>query len=136
MADRYAIATIIQDNEGKVLLAQRGPAAKSQQGRWENMGGGVGEGEDPKAAAVREAREELGVEVSVEEELLNYVPPADEHGTVWHTIVYRAVVINGTPSIQELDKCSALQWFAKSELRDVALTNYTAEDFRRLGWLV
>lgn len=60
----------MSDNE-EVLLMKRGPKAKgSEQGKWENCGGGVEKGEQAHVAAFREVREELGVEVSIDRELL------------------------------------------------------------------
>jgi len=54
-------ALALVDVDGRVLIARR-PAGKAMAGLWEFPGGKVGEGETPEAAAIREAREELGVE--------------------------------------------------------------------------
>ncbi|MGH7330454.1 MAG: (deoxy)nucleoside triphosphate pyrophosphohydrolase, partial [Polyangiaceae bacterium] len=49
-----------------VLLTQR-KAGAHLEGMWEFPGGKVEPGEDPRAALVRELREELGIEVNVGE---------------------------------------------------------------------
>lgn len=55
------VAAVIERADGAFLLAQR-PAGKVCAGWWEFPGGKVQEGEDPRAALVRELREELGIE--------------------------------------------------------------------------
>ena len=50
------------DSDGRVLLAQR-PPGKSMAGLWEFPGGKIETGERPEDSLIREAREELGIEV-------------------------------------------------------------------------
>jgi 8-oxo-dGTP diphosphatase len=57
-----AAAIVIQG--GKVLLTQRKKDSHLE-GLWEFPGGKIEAGEDPRAALVRELREELGVETEV-----------------------------------------------------------------------
>ena len=56
------VAAALTDAEGRVLMARR-PAGKQHAGLWEFPGGKVEPDETPKAALVRELREELGVEI-------------------------------------------------------------------------
>lgn len=49
--------------EGQYIMQQRSLKAHFYAGKWDVTGGGVQAGETPVDAAVREAREELGVEV-------------------------------------------------------------------------
>jgi 8-oxo-dGTP diphosphatase len=58
-------AAMIRDDR-RVLLAQR-PQGKSMAGLWELPGGKVEPGESPEAALVRELREELSVEVELDD---------------------------------------------------------------------
>ena len=55
-------AVALVDSDGRVLLAQR-PEGKSLAGLWEFPGGKLDAGESPEDAAIRELREELGIEV-------------------------------------------------------------------------
>ena len=55
-------ALALIDGDGRVLLARR-PAGKAMAGLWEFPGGKVEAGETPEAAVIREAREELGIDI-------------------------------------------------------------------------
>ncbi len=56
------VAAAVIERPGEFLLAQR-PAGKPYPGYWEFPGGKIEAGEDPRAALVRELREELGIVV-------------------------------------------------------------------------
>ena len=55
-------AIAIVDVDGRVLLGQR-PEGKSMAGMWEFPGGKVEDGETPEVAIIREAEEELGLDI-------------------------------------------------------------------------
>jgi 8-oxo-dGTP diphosphatase len=57
------VAAAVIERPGEFLLAQR-PGGKPYPGYWEFPGGKIEPGEDPRAALVRELREELGIEVT------------------------------------------------------------------------
>lgn len=59
-----AYAVVLRD--GEVLLTRLAPRV-SRQEAWTLPGGGVDHGEDPRAAVVREVREETGLDVTVGE---------------------------------------------------------------------
>jgi len=89
--DRIVAAVAIL-REGQVLAGRRvGPPAV--RGGWEFPGGSVEPGETPAAAAVREAREELGVEVALTGSLGRAEIRA---GTVLQ--VFTAVLTSGEPA--------------------------------------
>jgi 8-oxo-dGTP diphosphatase len=56
------VAAAVIERPGEFLLAKR-PEGKPYPGYWEFPGGKIEPGEDPRAALVRELREELGIEV-------------------------------------------------------------------------
>ena len=56
---------IVRSNNGNVLLAK-----SSYKKSWQMPGGGVENGESPEEAAVREAREELGLAIPLESLIL------------------------------------------------------------------
>jgi 8-oxo-dGTP diphosphatase len=57
------VAAAVIERPGEFLLAQR-PEGKPYSGYWEFPGGKIEAGEDPRAALVRELKEELGIEVT------------------------------------------------------------------------
>jgi 8-oxo-dGTP pyrophosphatase MutT (NUDIX family) len=56
-------AVFIEDAEGRLLLLKQ--AAKEKGGKWGPPAGGMEPHEDPRMTAIREAREEIGVEVEL-----------------------------------------------------------------------
>lgn len=64
----YFLHTIIliMGRGGQYLLQQRALTARHYPGKWDVTGGGVIHGETSRAAAVREAYEELGLEIDPE----------------------------------------------------------------------
>lgn len=76
----HAIA-ILRDQEGKYVMAQRSLKARYFPGKWDVTGGSVIHGESPREAAVRETREELGLEISEESlQLIHQYILEYEHG--------------------------------------------------------
>jgi len=61
---KVAVGTIIGDGDGRILLVRR--AIEPGYGKWVFPGGYVDRGEEVTAAAVREAREESGLEVRID----------------------------------------------------------------------
>ena len=57
---------ILATREGQYIMQQRSLKAKYSPGEWDVTGGGVNSGETSAEAAVREAKEELGVTVRPE----------------------------------------------------------------------
>lgn len=61
----FVAAAALIDSERNILLAQR-PEGKPMAGLWEFPGGKVESHETPEVALVRELREELGIQTSVQ----------------------------------------------------------------------
>lgn len=101
-------------SRGDRYLVCRRPDEKRHGGLWEFPGGKLEPGEDDAAAARRELREELGVEVtSVGRELL----AAHDAGSPY-LIAFVDVTISGEPACLEH---SALAWATVDELQTYAM---------------
>ncbi|HEX8833232.1 MAG TPA: (deoxy)nucleoside triphosphate pyrophosphohydrolase [Abditibacteriaceae bacterium] len=61
----FHIAIALIWNDGRVLISKRRDDADHLPGLWEFPGGKCGEGEAPEECAVREVREETGLEINV-----------------------------------------------------------------------
>jgi 8-oxo-dGTP diphosphatase len=92
----YLAGCIILDDQKRVLLLHRSNQKKVQ---WEIPGGKIKPGEDARATAARELKEELGVDVEVRHQL------GDKHfleeGRTMHYTWFAAHIVGGTPHIAE-----------------------------------
>lgn len=104
---------VIQNSEGKLLLLHRNSPNRTQ---WETPGGKIEEGEDEKVAAIREVKEELGVQVEIESEIgrEDFLEDGNEMGYVW----FQAKIVGGEPQPQE-EKHDKAEYFSWEELKDM-----------------
>jgi 8-oxo-dGTP diphosphatase len=86
---KLAVGTIITDVHNRIVLVRR--AIEPGYGKWVFPGGYVDRGEEVKLAAVREAREEVGLEIRLERLLDIYSYP----GRAPVIVVYTATMTGG-----------------------------------------
>jgi ADP-ribose pyrophosphatase YjhB (NUDIX family) len=86
---KVAVGTIIRDERNHIVLVKR--AIEPGYGKWVFPGGYVDRGEEVKVAAVREAREEAGLEIRLDRLINVYSYP----GRAPVIIVYAATIIGG-----------------------------------------
>ena len=86
---KLAVGTIISDDRNRVVLVRR--AIEPGYGKWVFPGGYVDRGEELKAAAVREAREETGLDVRLDRLIDIY----SYSGVIPVIIVYAATMTGG-----------------------------------------
>ena len=105
-------AAVLRRADGRVLLACR-PASKVYAGYWEFPGGKVEEGETDLQGLHRELMEELGVEITVGEQV-----GADwQLGPNFVLRLWKAQIISGEP--QPLEDHDILQWLEPGHWFDV-----------------
>lgn len=111
------VGVMIFNDCGELLLTKRGQAAKNERGCWEVPGGDVEFGEALAQAAIREAKEEMGIDVTVVQQLFSIdhlIPAEDQH---WVATPFLCTVKKGqTPMIVEPHKCDEIGWFALGAL--------------------
>ena len=109
---KVVVAAVIE-RDGEFLLHQRPPHGWGA-GLWEFPGGKLEVGEDPRAALVRECREELGVEVTVHEviDLMSW-----HYQDIGHVLLLflHATIDSGEP--QPLEG-GAIAWAKREQLMD------------------
>jgi 8-oxo-dGTP diphosphatase len=115
LSTHVAVFLLIRDERGRVLLQQRA-GTNYLNGYYDfACSGHVDEGESLHQSAQREACEELGITVAAEDLVLihanhNYV------GAPYMNFVFELKKWDGTPSIQESEKCSDLAFFETQSL--------------------
>jgi len=106
----------IFDDAGRVLLGKR-----ADNGRWAPISGISEPGEPPAVTAVREAREEAGVEVVVERVSGVYASPLIEYpnGDVarYTTTAFRCRYVSGEPRVSD-DESLDVRFFPMDALPD------------------
>jgi ADP-ribose pyrophosphatase YjhB (NUDIX family) len=105
---KVAVGTIVRADDDRLVLVRR--AIEPGYGLWVFPGGYVDRGEEVTAAAVREAREEAGLDVELEG-LINIYSYARRSLIV---IVYSARVIGGDLCTD--DECLEARLFPPSEI--------------------
>lgn len=104
---------IIED--GKLLMLHR-----NDKGYWELPAGKVEDGETPRQAAIREAREEIGCDVVIQAPWSRFEVSFEHDGEQFETRGFLSAIAAGDPEIQE-DKFDELAWVDEDALRDLAL---------------
>jgi 8-oxo-dGTP diphosphatase len=126
--DPKTAAGIVVTHGGRVVLLRR--AIEPAYGAWVFPGGFVDRGEHPAEAAIREAREEAGVEVRVDGLLGVY---SDPPGSPVVLIVYHGAVVAGEP--EPLDETLEVGLFAPDAIPWAELafstTRLAVADFAR-----
>ncbi len=126
-----AVGTIVV-RDGRVLLAQRGK--EPSYGLWSLPGGAVDLGEELKAAARRETREECGIEVDITEvlEVVERMVRDPDGRVKFHYVIvdYLARWVSGdlVPSAEVLEA----RWVAPEEFPRYDMTRGTAEVVLRM----
>ena len=109
---------IMKDNDGCVqILLHRRQNTGYQDGKWDIAGSGhVDKNETAQAAVIRECKEELGIDVQMEN--LSFVHLSHRLATdrTYYDIYFLVKAYKGAPCIMEPDKCSELKWFPINNL--------------------
>lgn len=133
MGDLVELAGNLVIEDGKILLLYREEqhwesqrslegescSTNNPEGWWEVPGGKVEDDESPTEAAIREAEEEMGVEVELEKPFFSGEFQHDGDLYLWHG--YISKIKDGEPEVKEKDTFSELKWFEPGELDDVEL---------------
>lgn len=103
----------LEGNRRQVLLHQRANTGYMD-GMWDFAGSGhVDEGETAKQAAVRECKEEIGIEVEIADLTFAHLSHRVGHNgaLTYYDIYFEVRRFSGVPRIAEPEKCDGLEWF-------------------------
>jgi acetyl-CoA carboxylase carboxyl transferase subunit beta len=124
-----AAAAVVINERDEVLLIRRG--REPAKGKWSLPGGSVQRSETPAQAALREVREETGLEVEVETELWRItvaLSPQHEFDLVGFLANYRG----GDPVAA--DDAELARWVTAVEFESLEVTPRLAELLAAAGW--
>ena len=116
-----SVAVLPVDEDGRVLLVRQ-----IDYGHWATIGGMIEVDETPEEAAVREAREEAGIELGLLRLLTamggpdfrGHYPNGDEVAYV--SMVYQASIASGEPK-HDGEETSDVDWFHPSQIPSLEL---------------
>lgn len=113
-----SIYLIIKNDKGEVLL-QRRQGTKLWPGFLALPAGHIDEGENAYEAAVREAREELGIEIAVQDIMDTFVANRKNKSLPsYYDVYFELAKYTGIITIKEPEKCSELVWCDQNNLPD------------------
>ncbi len=120
--DRFSFVPavfLVFEDDGKILLLRRANTGYND-GKFSLPAGHVDGQEPAHLAAVREAKEEVGVEVDPSDLELVHTQHrrADEAEYERIDLYFRVKKYSGTPTNMEPDKCDELRWVAYDDLPD------------------
>lgn len=101
----YGVKTVVLNERREVLLIRHSYAKQAQ---WMLPGGGVGRGETPEAAAVREVREEAGIIIAAPAFHAEFLDRAK--GAHNHIRIYVARGASGAPVVDGREIVAARWW--------------------------
>jgi ADP-ribose pyrophosphatase YjhB (NUDIX family) len=111
------------ERAGRLLLLRR--ADEPQRGWWDTVGGFVAAGESAEQAMVREAREEIGVEITLEQLLGTYSSVYGDTGLRTLGVAFRCSVA-ADAELRISAESSEHGWFAPEELPPLAFADVQA----------
>ena len=116
-----AVFPLILDNSAidtKVLLHRRQNTGY-QDGKWDIAGSGhVDKNETAQTALIRECKEEIGIDVKLEDITFVHLSHRLSKDRIYYDIYFLVKAYDGTPRIMEPNKCSELKWFSINNLPD------------------
>lgn len=130
-----SVAVILRDGDARILLVRH-----VDHGQWALLGGAVDPGESPRAAAVRESREEVGLDVALGEIMgalgghqyeMTY---ANGDRTAYVTVVFEGRVAGGELAPDGVEVLEA-RWFAVADLPSADLHFFARNALGELGLL-
>lgn len=122
------VALAVAVRGGKILVAER-EAVVHLGGLWEFPGGKVEPGEEPERAALRELREEAGLEGATAEPLLVLL-----HAYPDRTVRLHAYLVREPAGEVRVDGGRRWAWLSRAELAALPMPEANAAILRALAW--
>jgi 8-oxo-dGTP diphosphatase len=129
-----AYGLIVTDSR-QILLCRLSPIVGPEAGKWTLPGGGVDFGEDPKAAVVREIKEETGLNARVGKllDVDSTVFDFPDHVVHATRIIYQTEVDPGTIVVESEGSTDAVDWFTADQLKHLPMVSLAQKGLRLAG---
>ena len=115
---------IVLRSKNNYLLVQRNPEDKIFPGKWQNVGGKIEPGEDVKQGAIREIKEEMGIDITIKDKLgeNEYISSDPEKGKLRKQVNYfLAEAPHCNLKLGPSGGLDEARWFKLSEIADLRL---------------
>jgi 8-oxo-dGTP diphosphatase len=116
-----SVHVLFYRNEEEVLLLKRQNTG-FEDGKWSVVAGRMDGGEEVVAAAIREAREESGVEIKPSDIEVIGIMHRKNSTSEWVDFFLKVHAWQGTIRNVEPEKCEQLEWFHVNELPENMIT--------------
>ena len=110
---KVGASNIFVDEKGRLLLMKRSDNCFTFPGYWGLVGGFIEPGETPEEAAIREAREEIGVEIKILKFIGRYYNSPHPNYKNCIALPHYAKIVSGTPHPAQPEECSEVKWFTR-----------------------
>ena len=135
--ERYRIVRVsIEDERGNILLQKRLETKKSFPGCWDtSAGGNIAYGESYEEAALRELREEAGIEgANLVEVAYFYSEAADPDNRKLNrfTKVYRMLAPQDIEAIPQPEEVAEFVWATPDELADIVAEGKVTDGLKQV----
>ena len=124
--DRYVAHGLVRRGDAYLFLRRRD--GRYLGGRWDIPGGTVEAGETPAEAAVRECREEAGLQTTVGEQLTHFENPDTEgRDLTFHTVTYRLHLEGQHAEVRlSVEEHDDFRWLTPTQAQDLPLVWHVA----------
>jgi ADP-ribose pyrophosphatase YjhB (NUDIX family) len=134
---RLAVEANIFNADGNLLLQKRGPKARDERGKFEGVGGELGNSLDLHDHLRKEICEEIGEKIVVNIDALFEVRPVvfEELGIGpqdWIVVSYLCRLISGKPRVVDSERTSELRLFSLPEAYALSESQLSRSTFRFL----
>jgi mutator protein MutT len=121
MSRDLVVQIVVRNPQGEILVCQRGPGSRFEQGKWNLPGGHLEMNESLEECAVRECREETGV--TIDKKRLRFIginsnPEDNPRQKV--VVTYVADTDTSQPTSADGDEIAAVRWIKDVDSLDWA----------------
>jgi len=138
---RTASYLILEKGDEVLLMERKNTGFKD--GSYSLVAGHVDEGENFRQAMVREAKEEVGIEIKKKDLETVSIMHRRSEGFVYVDVFFKARNWKGEPTNQEPEKCEELRWVRKNDLPETTI-DYVEKvideideglEYQEIGWV-